>query len=145
MKPGTREYQTLHKRMQRVHGTPHYCVGCFSYDPEAMYHWAHKHDTPFTDNISNWFRMCPKCHSKYDITLEQRREICRLGGLTAAGVPRHSYTDDFKKKVSDTLKSKGIVPPSRKGARNTRLICIDCGVEYGSNWMRRHKVEGRCV
>lgn len=86
-----------------------------SFDTEARYQWAHKHDYPYTDVRENWLRLCPRCHSKYDISPEQRREIGRKGGLKVAGQPRVAVSEERRQKISETLKAKGIKPPSQEG------------------------------
>lgn len=141
---GSTEYNTLHKRLGKILGKPNYCQFCGTTNENTKFQWAHKHDAEWNEERNNWYRLCVKCHSAYDITLEQRQEIGRKGGYTSAGIPRHAYTDEFKAKVSATLKEKGIKPPSRKGQTNRRSICEDCGIEYASNWMNRHKENGTC-
>lgn len=143
MKTGDREYNTLHKRLGRKLGKPTVCENCGV--TGLRHHWSHIHEAPFTDSRDNWTRLCPKCHTAYDDIPEQRSKNGKAGGYAAAGIPRHEYNEEFKTKVSNTLKSKGIKPPSRKGETNKREVCLDCGVEYGSNWLRRHKTIGRCV
>lgn len=117
METKSREYMTLHKRLGRKHGKPSYCEHCFSIDTEINYQWAHKHEAPYTDDRTNWFRLCLKCHSKYDISPERRREIGRLGGIATAGKPRVPVSEERKAKISATLKAKGIQPPSQEGHR----------------------------
>lgn len=145
METGSTEYMTLHKRLGRILGKPDFCEFCVAPDLSKRFNWAHKHGAEFNEKRENWFRLCVKCHSAYDISPEKRREIGRLGGLTSAGIPRHEYTDEFRAKVSATHKERGIKPPPRKGARNRRWPCPDCGIEYASNWMNRHKENGTCL
>lgn len=142
METGSRDYNALHKRIGRNLQRPDICENCAR---QVKLQWAHVHGAPFADARENWRALCSKCHSAYDISPEQRREIARLGGLTAAGIPRHSYGDEFRAKCSATHKARGIKPPSRKGSTNRRIVCKDCGVEYGSNWLNRHKAIGRCM
>jgi hypothetical protein len=64
-------YHAKHKLIAKKLGNPKYCEHCKSTE-EKMYHWSNISGKYLRD-ITDWQRLCVKCHSKYDI--EKRKEI----------------------------------------------------------------------
>jgi D-sedoheptulose 7-phosphate isomerase len=59
-----REYQQIHAWVKRTLGQPNFCEICKS-EKEKVYHWANK-SRKYQRDISDWVRLCHKCHKKYD-------------------------------------------------------------------------------
>lgn len=59
-------YRTLHHWVQSELGKPHKCEHCLNEDlPHRSYHWANK-SGQYKRKLSDWVRLCVKCHKKYD-------------------------------------------------------------------------------
>lgn len=86
-----REYAKAHRAMSVLFGRPSVCAVCGTID-DRRYEWAQIHGAPMVATLENFVRMCVPCHRIYD------------------------KTEEGNAKISATLKSKGIKPPSRKGA-----------------------------
>jgi hypothetical protein len=63
-KGGSVGYHGIHKWVIREKGKPMICENCFS-SHEKKYEWANK-DHQYKRNLSDWMRMCTKCHRAYD-------------------------------------------------------------------------------
>ena len=61
------EYENLHRWIKKEKGQPRYCEICKS-TSEKLYHWANK-SRKYQKDLSDWFRLCHKCHRKYDYRL----------------------------------------------------------------------------
>ena len=57
-------YHGLHKWVARKLGKPSYCAYCQSTDIKA-YYWANISHA-YKRELSDWVRLCAKCHSAYD-------------------------------------------------------------------------------
>lgn len=57
-------YQAKHLRVQKLRGKPQKCELCGTTDKSLIYHWANL--TGDYDNPSDYKRMCPTCHRRYD-------------------------------------------------------------------------------
>lgn len=57
-------YHAIHKWVQKKLGQPDYCEHCKRTD-QKRYHWSNISGKYLRD-ISDWQRLCVKCHSKYD-------------------------------------------------------------------------------
>ncbi len=67
-------YGVKHKWIKSKKGTPSFCEHCKTTDTNIRYHWSsktHKH----LREISDWQRLCAKCHSKYDKKFHPRFKI----------------------------------------------------------------------
>lgn len=64
-------YIAIHKWISNKLGKPKFCEMCKS-TKEKMYHWSNI-SGKYNRKISDWQRLCVKCHSKYD--LSKRKEI----------------------------------------------------------------------
>jgi len=59
-------YTGLHIWIANKRGKPHYCEHCKRSDlPHRSYHWANI-SRKYKRDVSDWIRLCVKCHSKYD-------------------------------------------------------------------------------
>lgn len=59
-------YRALHKWVERYLGKPTVCEHC---GKQAM-HWANK-SGKYLRKLSDWIRLCVKCHRKYDQSQKQ--------------------------------------------------------------------------
>lgn len=57
-------YSGLHKWVTKLLGQPSYCAYCQSTD-KKYYHWANISHA-YKRDLSDWVRLCVKCHSRYD-------------------------------------------------------------------------------
>ena len=57
-------YRVLHKWVERRLGKPQCCDKCGDIK-KHRYHWANK-SGKYLRIITDWKRLCPKCHGKYD-------------------------------------------------------------------------------
>lgn len=64
-------YAAKHKWVSKKLGNPKYCEHCKKTN-KKIYHWSNI-SGKYRLNISDWQRLCVKCHSKYDI--DKRKEI----------------------------------------------------------------------
>ena len=58
------EYRLLHKWVERRLGKPMCCDFCKKTNL-GMYHWANK-SGKYKKEITDWLRLCQKCHAEYD-------------------------------------------------------------------------------
>lgn len=59
-------YRTIHQWIQLQRGKPHYCEHCKKSNlKHRQYQWANK-SGEYKRDISDWLRLCAKCHKKYD-------------------------------------------------------------------------------
>lgn len=57
-------YKALHHRIGKVYGKPMKCEHCNREDL-SRYHWANV-SGQYLEERSDWIRLCPRCHYKYD-------------------------------------------------------------------------------
>ena len=57
-------YFALHSWVRRHLGAPNECSKCGD-NSSHRYHWANI-DHTYKRNLTDWIRMCPKCHMSYD-------------------------------------------------------------------------------
>lgn len=57
-------YRALHVWVSRHKGTPKICENCKD-NTAHRYHWANK-SKEYRRELSDWIRLCPKCHYRYD-------------------------------------------------------------------------------
>lgn len=62
-KGGKVGYRALHYWVERKLGKPKKCEFCLV--EKAKFHWANK-SGDYLRNVSDWIRLCVKCHRKYD-------------------------------------------------------------------------------
>ena len=81
-------YATIHKWVYKVGGRPSMCSQCGTTEAKA-YEWANV-SGEYKQDISDWKRMCKKCHHKYDSISEKlwykRRHGVHSPKCMAAGV-----------------------------------------------------------
>lgn len=66
MKTGTSEYINLHAWVRKIMGTPTYCAHCGDTTlKRTQYDWANV-SKEYKKDVSDWIRLCKKCHRKYD-------------------------------------------------------------------------------
>lgn len=59
-------YRGLHNWIEKQRGKPDYCEQCKKDDlPHRHYHWANV-SGEYRREVSDWKRLCAKCHKKYD-------------------------------------------------------------------------------
>ncbi len=59
-------YMSKHMWIYKHRGKPHYCEHCKRIDlKHRQYHWANISGEYLRD-LSDWLRLCVKCHKKYD-------------------------------------------------------------------------------
>ena len=64
--PKPKNYKTLHKWVGRTLGRPSKCEFCGRDGLSGKYiHWANK-SRKYLKEISDWLRLCAKCHFDYD-------------------------------------------------------------------------------
>lgn len=60
-------YSGIHQWIRRVLGQPHVCEFCGKKNlRHRQYHWANVSGEYLRD-ISDWIRLCVKCHKNYDL------------------------------------------------------------------------------
>jgi hypothetical protein len=63
-------YSALHTWLRNQLGTPRLCGHCGSTEAKA-YDWA-SISKEYRRDLTDWIRLCRKCHIKYDGTIERR-------------------------------------------------------------------------
>lgn len=58
-------YRALHHWVQRELGTPIQCESCETTGTGHKMHWANI-SGDYKKEISDWLRLCPKCHGEFD-------------------------------------------------------------------------------
>lgn len=58
-------YRNLHRWIERQLGKPDNCSHCGKIGYGRQMHWANK-SRNYQRNITDWIRLCPKCHKAYD-------------------------------------------------------------------------------
>lgn len=60
-------YTALHQRIRKILGKPDTCEHCKKSGLKGQQiHWANK-SNEYKQDISDWIRLCAKCHKKYDL------------------------------------------------------------------------------
>lgn len=73
MKSGSAEYAKVHYWIRKQAGTPMKCVECKT-TSSKKYHWANL-SGEYKREISDWKRLCPRCHFLRD----KKKEVCTKG------------------------------------------------------------------
>lgn len=74
-----KSYAGIHKWISNTLGSPKYCEHCKS-TKENKYHWSNISGKYLMD-VTDWQRLCVRCHSIYDISLRKTIKIkCILCG-----------------------------------------------------------------
>ena len=60
-------YHGVHKWVKKWKGKPNLCENC-GITTAKRYHWANI-DHKYRRVLEDYIRLCPKCHSKYDLNL----------------------------------------------------------------------------
>lgn len=58
-------YVALHKWIYKVLGQPNKCSECGKIGNGRSMNWANK-SQEYKREVSDWIRLCPKCHKNYD-------------------------------------------------------------------------------
>jgi hypothetical protein len=64
------KYRGLHNWVVRCLGQPNQCKDCKIIAYGHQMHWANK-SRKYKRELSDWLRLCAKCHGKYDKALRQ--------------------------------------------------------------------------
>ncbi len=97
-------YGALHRWVRQQRGRPTHCEICGT--TERRLSWANK-DHTYRRVAEDYIALCMPCHIKYDVThngTDRRRKD-------------YSVSEETRRKISDTLKRRGIKPtvlPSRE-------------------------------
>jgi len=59
------KYRALHNWVERNLGKPNICTDCFIFGEGHQMHWANI-SKEYKREISDWKRLCPSCHGKFD-------------------------------------------------------------------------------
>lgn len=82
-------YHTIHKWVEKMAGKPKYCSKCGLDDDSKRYEWANI-SGKYKQDLSDWTRLCKKCHHKLDKISEKlwymRRNKTHSPENVAAGV-----------------------------------------------------------
>lgn len=62
------QYRALHSWVERMIGKPNNCSHCGKIGYGRQMHWANK-SHEYKRDLSDWLRLCPKCHKNYDKNL----------------------------------------------------------------------------
>lgn len=82
-------YKAIHNWVHLHKGKPKKCEHCGRNDmPASNYEWANI-DHKYKRKIEDWIRLCPKCHSDYDVKM----------GLRKYNKQRNLLTDRFDKLI----------------------------------------------
>lgn len=74
----------LHNWVERNLGKPKKCEHCGSTDKSKKFEWANK-SQKYKRDLSDWMRLCTKCHSKYDYSTrikKWKKSVQKLGWKT---------------------------------------------------------------
>ena len=67
-------YHGLHLWVSEQLGRPNKCEHCGRVAYGKQIHWANKNHQ-YKRNLSDWLRLCAKCHTKYDLNNELRQPM----------------------------------------------------------------------
>jgi hypothetical protein len=65
-KGGEVSYRNLHRWVERYLGKPNQCTNCGKCGSGKQIHWANK-SQEYKRTLSDWLRLCAKCHKSYDM------------------------------------------------------------------------------
>lgn len=87
-KGGNVGYDALHTWVERWLGKPDTCEKCSTSNLTGhKIHWANKNHE-YKRNLTDWLRLCAKCHKGYDKKLKkERKRYVRLSSLQQSKVP----------------------------------------------------------
>lgn len=69
------EYNKIHRWVRKNLGKPNNCEHC-KITCVGIYHWANKsHEYKY--ELSDWIRLCPICHLKYDV-IDRRMQTASI-------------------------------------------------------------------
>lgn len=71
---GINQYRNIHKWVEKQLGKPDKCSNCGKIEYGKRIHWANK-SKEYRKEISDWVRLCVKCHYEFDIS----RKILTVG------------------------------------------------------------------
>lgn len=76
------KYKAIHVWINHHKGRPAYCEHCDRKDvPPQDYEWANI-DHKYRRVLEDWIRLCPKCHSDYDVKMGLRNYYTRTKKLS---------------------------------------------------------------
>lgn len=103
-----KEYFRIHNWLSYHHGKANKCENenCKSVSPKR-FEWALLKGKDYEKNRNNYIMLCPSCHRKYDITIEQRNKMSQ----SAKGKKISGVTKD---RISASLKNKNNTPIIKK-------------------------------
>ena len=71
-------YRALHSWINRILGKPDTCSKCgLSGLGDRKIHWANK-SGKYKREVSDWIRLCSKCHGKYDKENDLRKRMIKI-------------------------------------------------------------------
>lgn len=71
-------YRCLHLWIERKLGKPNFCEECRNGKLKPrQYQWANK-SHEYKRELSDWVRLCVKCHKQYDINYKKNNRIAKI-------------------------------------------------------------------
>lgn len=128
-------YSAKHYWIQKKLGKPNYCEHCKRTD-QKRYHWSNISGKYLRD-ISDWQRLCVKCHSKYD--LENRKSF--LVKCVVCGVDIKTKS---KKRMFCSGKCSNKYYRLKNGIKPFKIKCKVCGKEVETMVKRRLYCSKKC-
>lgn len=101
-----KDYEQIHYWLRKNFGSPNICENKDCEQKSNRYDWALKKGFEHAKNKDNYFRMCRKCHVKYDWTEERTNFLIEQG-----------HTESANKKRNEVLRG---VPKSEVSRKNMK-------------------------
>ena len=137
-----REYQAIHRWVKKELGQPSICEFCKKTDLiPIQYHWANK-SRKYLKDISDWIRLCHKCHRNFDhkyVCIRRAATLIRQIGnkknliLIAGNGGSLSMSSHFAAELTGQFEKKKHSPMPALALNNSTVISAianDFGYEY---------------
>ena len=109
----SKEYNTLHRWVERKLGKPMHCTHCGSTD-KNRYAWANK-SREYKRDLDDWIRLCYPCHRRYD-------NVGPVVGMRWDKTKDHNYCAKGTHKMVIT----NLYVSRQKQGRYLMVRCLEC-------------------
>lgn len=94
-----KEYLFIHHQLRKLYGKADHCENLNCEKKSTYYEWALKKDHHYTLNRDDYFQLCHKCHKKYDVTDEMRKNNSKGHKGQIPWIKGRHHTEETKEKL----------------------------------------------
>ena len=95
MRTNSKQYHSIHRWIRKQYGRPQNCENPKCDRTSKSYDWALKIGQKHCKDRNSYFRLCKKCHGKYDMTKVRKDKLIK-----------QLHSPEMKKKRAKTLRDK---------------------------------------